>query len=50
MSADLPASAGNGMSPLPLPTHLDTRDLPTEEIAGSFVRIHHCCYSAPHLW
>jgi hypothetical protein len=31
---------------LPLPAHLDTRDLPTQEIAGSFVRIHQCRYSA----
>lgn len=38
MSADIGA--------LPLPTHLDTRDLPTQEIAGSFVRIHQCRYSA----
>lgn len=31
---------------LPLPTRLDTRDLPTQKIAGSFVRIHQCRYTA----
>lgn len=31
---------------LPAPAHLDTRDLPTQQIAGSFVRIHQCRYSA----
>jgi len=38
MSADIGA--------LPMPAHLDTRDLPTQELAGSFVRIHQCHYSA----
>jgi hypothetical protein len=31
---------------VPLPAHLDTRDLRTQEIAGPFVRIHQCRYSA----
>lgn len=38
MSADI-----GGLS---APAHLDTRDLPTQQIAGSFVRIHQCRYSA----
>lgn len=38
MSADI-----GGLS---APAHLDTRDLPTQGIAGSFVRIHQCRYSA----
>lgn len=31
---------------LPAPIHLNTRDLPTLEIAGSFVRMHQCHYGA----
>ena len=34
------------IGPLPVPTDLDARDLPTQEIAGSFVRIHQCRYNA----
>lgn len=41
MSADIGA--------LPLPAHLDTRDLPTTEIAGSFVRLHSCLYDAVYF-
>jgi hypothetical protein len=31
---------------LPLPIHLEARDLPAQELTGSFVRIHQCRYSA----
>lgn len=34
------------IGPLPTPTHLDDRDLPTQKVAASFVRLHQCRYDA----